>query len=201
MRPLLSFLRRIFGREEVTEEVVSAARIPAGAPEEGGFPPSSGPADAEMAAAPEFSGEVPSAQGSGLELSGEVPSARGDGFEFSGEVPSAQGGSFEFSGEVPGEGKSSFGFSGREPGEAFQPSAGESGWKDVVGSSERVGAGGRENTGLLRESGTEQRGVSSRVETVELSGPPADLGRELTEVLRFRRRMGSTVREFGEEVL
>ena len=34
-----------------------------------------------------------------------------------------------------------------------------------------------------------------------LGGPPGDPARELSELLRVQRRMGSTIGDFGEEVL
>jgi len=44
-------------------------------------------------------------------------------------------------------------------------------------------------------------GFSAVTEEVELSGPPADPARQLSELLRVQRRMNPSAGVFGEEVL
>jgi len=199
LRPLLELLRRVLGlgeQEAPEEEKI----VPGGR----GVPEFSGAAVREVRA-PDGGTEVVSWPGGSSEGGpsagglGEVASSGREAVEFSGEVPSARREAADFLGEVPSGRWEVSGFAGEEPGAARVPS-GASGDGDFVrkvrpGSSEEVPEG---------FSGDMVPGWGDthwRVETVGLSGPPTDLGRELSEVLRFRRRMGSTVREFGEEVL
>lgn len=101
---------------------------------------------------------------------------------------------------------------GQQPGTAGGgPPGGE-----LPGGAEPVGAlpGGQapEGTSLRQAGAGESLSHSSRrlervgwtmeaEELLVLGGPPGDPARELSELLRVQRRMGSTVGDFGEEVL
>lgn len=113
-----------------------------------------------------------------------------------GELPQGSGASAPSAGGGMPPGAAGIGApsGGEMPGSAAAGTAAFSGGT-VRGSAE--GAAGLSG-GELPGRGA---GFEAREEVLPLAGPPEDGARLLSELLRFQRRMGSTVGEFGEEVL
>lgn len=113
-----------------------------------------------------------------------------------GELPRGSGASAPSAGGGMPPGAAGFGApsGGEMPGSALAGAAAFSGGT-VRGSAEGMaGLSGGELPGR-------GAGFEAREEVLPLAGPPEDGARLLSELLRFQRRMGSTVGEFGEEVL
>lgn len=99
-------------------------------------------------------------------------------------------------GEMPqGAGKTQAPTGGGMPPSAWREAAVFSGGP-VPGTAEGVSPG---PVRAMAEAGSPAFGRQEEV--LPLSGPPEDGARGLSELLRFHRRMGSTVGTFGEEVL
>lgn len=99
-------------------------------------------------------------------------------------------------GEMPqGAGKTQAPAGGGMPPSAWGEAAVFSGGP-VPGTAEGVSPG---PVRAMAEAGSPAFG--GQEEVLPLSGPPEDGARGLSELLRFHRRMGSTVGTFGEEVL